>query len=455
MAGTLVELHSRIPGSGDSTIDNAFNNNPEPRLTRTEFSLPPVDSGKDAWLFLAACWVVEAVTFGFGMSFGVFQNYYSHTKPFAGSGNIAAIGTTTVGVLYIATPLVVSVCRLFPRYARWFTLLGLLIASMALVSSSFCTSVSQLIITQGIMFGLGGCIAYCPCTLYIDEWFIKRKGMAYGIVWSAAGFGGTVLPLMIEAMLAKLDFKMTTQACAGVLFATAAPLSFLVKPRLPVASNPYTRPFSMRFVKSRVFIFYQLANVVEATGYFLPSVYLPTYASTTLGAAGFLPSLTIILLNLATTLGLVIMGTLSDNLPVTSCMLLSAVGTATSVLLIWGLATSLPVLYVFCVAYGLFAGSWASIWPGIMREMAGQGDGDSDRRCEYADPVMVQGHLCVGRGVGNIISGPLSATLIHGMPWKGKVIGGFGSGYGGLIVYTAVTALMSGANFFAESMKLL
>lgn len=29
-----------------------------------EFSLPPVDSGKDAWLFLAACFVMEALIWG-------------------------------------------------------------------------------------------------------------------------------------------------------------------------------------------------------------------------------------------------------------------------------------------------------------------------------------------------------------------------------------------------------
>lgn len=29
-----------------------------------EFSLPPVDRGKDAWLFLAACFVVEALVWG-------------------------------------------------------------------------------------------------------------------------------------------------------------------------------------------------------------------------------------------------------------------------------------------------------------------------------------------------------------------------------------------------------
>lgn len=29
-----------------------------------EFSLPPVDRGKDAWLFLAACFVMEALIWG-------------------------------------------------------------------------------------------------------------------------------------------------------------------------------------------------------------------------------------------------------------------------------------------------------------------------------------------------------------------------------------------------------
>lgn len=29
-----------------------------------EFSLPPADGGKDAWFFLAACFVVEALVWG-------------------------------------------------------------------------------------------------------------------------------------------------------------------------------------------------------------------------------------------------------------------------------------------------------------------------------------------------------------------------------------------------------
>ena len=39
------------------------NTNVQPAATQ-EFSLPPADSGKDAWFFLAACWVVEALVWG-------------------------------------------------------------------------------------------------------------------------------------------------------------------------------------------------------------------------------------------------------------------------------------------------------------------------------------------------------------------------------------------------------
>lgn len=43
----------------------------ETHTASEEASLPRVDGGKDAWSFLAACWVVEAITFGTILSFSV------------------------------------------------------------------------------------------------------------------------------------------------------------------------------------------------------------------------------------------------------------------------------------------------------------------------------------------------------------------------------------------------
>jgi hypothetical protein len=67
MATTTVELQpleSDVIGSTHRQ-QQVLDNSSEPQTSSNEFSsLPPVDTGKEAWLFLAACWGVEAVTFG-------------------------------------------------------------------------------------------------------------------------------------------------------------------------------------------------------------------------------------------------------------------------------------------------------------------------------------------------------------------------------------------------------
>lgn len=52
-----------------------------------------------------------------------------------------------------------------------------------LTAASFANKVDHLILTQGVLYGLGASIIYCPTLLFIDEWFIERKGLAYGVLW--------------------------------------------------------------------------------------------------------------------------------------------------------------------------------------------------------------------------------------------------------------------------------
>lgn len=47
-----------------STQQLTENGRPERQTLGEEASLPRVDGGKEAWSFLAACWFVEAMTFG-------------------------------------------------------------------------------------------------------------------------------------------------------------------------------------------------------------------------------------------------------------------------------------------------------------------------------------------------------------------------------------------------------
>jgi hypothetical protein len=66
------------------------------------FSLPPTDGGKDAWLCLFACFMLEAMIWGFPSCYGVFQEYYAASDEFAGQSNIAVVGACAM------------VCRHYP-----------------------------------------------------------------------------------------------------------------------------------------------------------------------------------------------------------------------------------------------------------------------------------------------------------------------------------------------------
>lgn len=79
MTTTAIELQTpKVDAVDDSDQQRGiFDCSTEPQASSNEFSsLPPVDAGKEAWLFLAACWGVEAVTFG------NFESTQYHTQLF-------------------------------------------------------------------------------------------------------------------------------------------------------------------------------------------------------------------------------------------------------------------------------------------------------------------------------------------------------------------------------------
>lgn len=135
------------------------------------------------------------------------SDYYARTPPFQGSSAIANIGTCCSGLMYLCGFPALILNRMYPRWARYSPLIGLFILCAGLCVSAWATTVTQLILTQGVVYGVGGAIAYTPCTMYIDEWFVKRKGLAYGIMWSGTSLAGVILPLLLERLLESYGYQ--------------------------------------------------------------------------------------------------------------------------------------------------------------------------------------------------------------------------------------------------------
>lgn len=439
MSNETIELQSiarQQDGYGGSQVHQETINSVE---TNEGFSLPPADGGKDAWLFLFSCFMLEGMIWGFPASYGVFQEYYSTHEPFAGARNIAVVGACAMGIMYMDIAIVYALLKCLPRLRRWSTPMGLIVMCLALGLGSFSTDVSHLIITQGVIYAIGGGFAWTPILFLIEEWWVRRRGFAYGATMAGMGLSGAILPVVLEWLLNNYGFRTTLRVSAVSVLALNFPILFFFKPRLPFSQSTQVRGFDMSFWKSPTYLVLQSGNVLQSLGYFLPAIYLPTFARS-LGASNVESMLTVVLLNGAAFVGSLCMGLAVDRYHVISCIFASALGSTISVFLLWGFSTSLPPLYVFCIFYGAFAGSNSSSWSAIMRE--------TKREKQGADEGMIFALLSCGKGVGNLCSGPLSEALLHAGSWKVSMA--YGSSYGALIVFTGVTALLSGWSIVAK-----
>lgn len=89
--------------------------------------------------------------------------------------------------MYLFAPVSLYILEAWPSFRRRSSVLGLILVVITLIASSFSTAVWHLILTQGVLYAIGGSLLYSPTCFYLDEWFIKKKGLAFGIMWAGVG----------------------------------------------------------------------------------------------------------------------------------------------------------------------------------------------------------------------------------------------------------------------------
>ncbi|PYH78120.1 MFS monocarboxylate transporter [Aspergillus uvarum CBS 121591] len=418
--------------------------------------LPPVDQGRGAWLILASCCLIQLPVWGFSLVSGLFQEYFeTHNELDGSTGGLAIVGTTSMGILYLLSPISFTLLTRYPHLQKYCAPVGLVLSVGGSLLSSFAHTVWQLTATQGVLCGLGNGLVFSPTTLLLDQWFIRRKGLAYGIMWAGKSVCGVALPFLTSAALDQYGARTTLRAWTVITLLTTLIALPFIKPRVPPAASTSPQPLNLAFLKLLTFWTLELANIIQSLGYFLPSTYLPSYSTTAAGLSETTGTLLLALFNATSIVGGIVLGSMCDRFAVSNIMLLSSVGSGLSVLLFWGLSsaatnqsssfehlqphTALALLTVFSTTYGFFAGGFSSTWSGVLTQIK--------REVPSLETGLVFGLLAGGRGIGSVISGPLSEKLMQ----RGSVVGvhsgvstGYATDYGAVILFTGVTALLGG-----------
>ncbi|OAA59399.1 MFS monocarboxylate transporter [Cordyceps fumosorosea ARSEF 2679] len=382
-------------------------------------SLPPTDHGRDAYLALACCTVAQAPIWGkptppslklfssipfatgYSVAFGIFQEYYtSDESPIkAPPGAFATIGALQMGVMYLMMPVAFMALSWFPRLRPWCGPLGLAVTVASLCASAYATTVGGLIATQGALYSVGCGLLFSPVSQYMDEWFSARKGLAYGVMWAGKSLVGMIMPFVFSGLLARLGLRATLLSWAGASAVLTLPTLFFLRPRVPLRLQAARRRVSLGFLRQTSFWMMQVGIVLQALGYVMPSTYMASYA-TDVGYASITKPILISMFSLSGTFGALFLGMMSDRLDATRVVLISALGSAAPVFLLWGLSRHLANVIAFALVYGFFAGGFSSTWTSMTREI--------QRDDRTADPSLLFGLLMGGRGVGFVAGGPLS-----------------------------------------------
>lgn len=338
---------------------------------------------------------------GFLLTFGVFQNYYSTHAPSGGNKNVPIIGVLGTGIVFLGAPVMTPISKRYRHWQRQMIVFGWTLCVLGLIGASFCNSVITLIITQGIVYGLGFLILYYPLLSMLNEWFDKRRGLAYGILFGAAGISGIVLPFIFEVLLKRYGYKTTLRGYAIALLVLSGPVLPLLKGRLPARSSASAHKTDHSFFHRPLFYFLAASNLFQGFAFYLPFLYLPSYASV-LGYSTSKGALLLALVNVAQIIGQAVFGQLSDRLDIHVLLFASSAVSAVALFTLWGLAGAFGPLVVFSLLYGWFAAGYVVLWPRFGTTL-------SD------DPMAAQSIysvLAFEKGVGNVLAGPISSALM-------------------------------------------
>lgn len=89
----------------------------------------------------------------------------------------------------------------------------------------------QLVLSQGIAFGLGMGFTFVASVGVVPQWFVKRRSLANGLGAGGSGMGGLIYSLATNAMIKDLGLSWTFRVLALIVLVVNCISSVLVKDR--------------------------------------------------------------------------------------------------------------------------------------------------------------------------------------------------------------------------------
>lgn len=286
----------------------------------------------------------------------------------------------------------------------------------------------QVLLSQGILSGLGMSLLLVPSTAIVPTYFTQNRALAVGIANTGASLGGIVYPILTRRLIASVGFSWAMRASALVVLVTTGVGGLFVRQRPELTKNPAKRTlYQFSCLKDSGYALFIAGIFFTFAGIYIPYFYISAWVrDTAFPLHGMSAYYLISIMNAGGLVGRIIPNFIADKfvsgpvltqaLAAIACGALAAAWTY--------IETSLAGLIVWVVAYGFVSGCVISLIPA-------------------SAATLTRDMSTLGGRIGVLFAGNAVASLI-GNPVAGAIQRDTASGWKGLASYCAAFNIVGG-----------
>lgn len=340
-------------------------------MAQTSHSQPPQDP-KYGWVIVAAA----ALCMGFGT--GSLLTISVFLKPLTAEfgwhrGEISfayLVGTVALGLCGIAMGWLAD---RFP--VRRLVLVGAGAIGLSFVLLGRIDTLWQLYLLFGLLGGVGGATCFSPLIALTGRWFVRRKGLALGIITAGQSLGYAIVPFLARYLISiqgwRNSYTLLAVLCAGVV----AVMALLLKDPPELAQEPhggatqslhhegteYSFPFAVTVAWLSAAALFSMTLIGTATVHMVA-------LTQDKGIESQLAASVLSVLMMGCIAGRIGFGRLTDHIGGLKALLIAALG-QTVIVYVFVLVHKLVPLYLLASFFGAFYGGVMTCYMVCLREM--------------------------------------------------------------------------------------
>ncbi|VDM30992.1 unnamed protein product [Hydatigera taeniaeformis] len=242
----------------DTASDGSESSSDSSSQSDDELSPPEPPDGGWGWVIVIATFFIQMIDDGIATSFGIFLDDLA--EEFGASLSVTSwVGAFSYGIPCLAAPVASMLINRFQ--CRKVCVVGGLISAIGCVLAFFVESMLGLVLTFGVLVGLGASLSSTAALIIVSIYFEDRRATATGLSIAGSGVGSFVFAPLVNYLINVYTWRGAILILSSI-FAHIVLFGCLMRP-LETGRQRRKRQLLLR-----------MENFAKESGFKLPDVYL-------------------------------------------------------------------------------------------------------------------------------------------------------------------------------------